>query len=561
MFAGPRWPRSWFRPLEMSGPRRAGSRRWRSSGTATLPWVPDASATTTEPGPGGVGPSGPADRLDPDLADQAAIREHASTPDRRVRRGLAWSLVNSVSGRLLTVGVGMVLARLLTPAEYGAYAAAFLVLAITQSMNELGVSVALLRSPDDPTPLAPTAVSLSLGTSAALYLCVAALAPMLARTLGAPEVTTVIRLVSLNLLLDAISSVPNALLSRSFRQGRRALIDIGAFFPGAGVSIGLAAAGWGPSSLAWGSLAGNVTAVVLVYVLAPVRPLPGWNRQHARQLLHTGIPLAATSLVYLATLNVDYVVVGRMLGSEALGFYVLAFNLSSWPASLLSISIRRVAIPGFAQMTNDAAALGRAFARSVGLLAAVVVLTALLLSMLAEPLVTLFYGRTWLRAVDVLRWLAVLGGLRVLLDLGYDVLVALGSTRLLLVVQIVWLAALVVALPLGAAAGDIVGVGVGHVIVAAAVTGTAYLAALRRAGVPLRPVLAAFVGPGIAGAVTAGVLAAGLRLSWGPWTTLVGLSAGATVLYAAMLAIRTENRPLVRRVVNRLAGSFVRRDP
>jgi lipopolysaccharide exporter len=141
------------------------------------------------------------------------------------------------------------------------------------------------------------------------------------------------------------------------------------------------------------------------------------------------------------------------------------------------------------------------------------------------------------------------------------VLVALGSTRLLLVVQIVWLAALVVALPLGAAAGDIVGVGVGHVIVAAAVTGTAYLAALRRAGVPLRPVLAAFVGPGIAGAVTAGVLAAGLRLSWGPWTTLVGLSAGATVLYAAMLAIRTENRPLVRRVVNRLAGSFVRRDP
>ena len=86
-------------------------------------------------------------------------------------------------------------------------------------------------------------------------------------------------------------------------------------------------------SLAYGSLAGNVTATALVLVLAPARPLPGWRRDDAVALLRVGLPLAGTSLVLLATLNVDYVVVGRQLGTTALGLYLLAFNLSSWPST------------------------------------------------------------------------------------------------------------------------------------------------------------------------------------------------------------------------------------
>lgn len=530
---------------------RPGRGRIRLGEVTVRSAVPAAGVVATDLSPAGRGPVLAVG--EPVVLPFATEPPPPNTPpEDRVRRSLGWSLLNSVSGRLLTVGVGMVLARLLTPAEYGNYAVALLVLTVTQSMNELGVSVALLRSTEDPTRLAPTAVTLSVGASTCLYLAIFAAAPSLARTLGAPAMVSVIRLVGVNLLLDAVSSVPNALLSHSFRQARRALVDLGAFLPGATVSVVLAAAGWGPSSLAWGSLAGNSTAVVLVYVLAPSRPRPGWDLEHAKQLLSTGLPLAATSLVYLSILNVDYVTVGRMLGTEALGFYVLAFNLSSWPSSLLSQSIRRVAIPGFAQMSHDAASLGRAFAKSLGMLAAVAVFASLLLSMLAEPLVTLFYGRTWLQAVDALRWLAVLGCLRVLLDLAYDVLVALGATRRLLGVQLLWIGVLIVALPIGAAVGGIVGVAIGHVLVAGVVTGTAYVLALRRAGVPVQPVLTALTGPLVAGAVTSAMLAFGLRLQWEPWAILPVLGLAATLVYAGVLALRRENRPVVGRIVARL---------
>ena len=83
--------------------------------------------------------------------------------------------------------------------------------------------------------------------------------------------------------------------------------------------------------------------------------------------MRVGLPLAGTSLVLLATLNVDYVVVGRQLGTTALVLYLLAFNLSSWPSNLLSIAVRRVAIPGFARLADERAELEPAFVKSLRL--------------------------------------------------------------------------------------------------------------------------------------------------------------------------------------------------
>ncbi len=145
-------------------------------------------------------------------------------------------------------------------------------------------------------------------------------------------------------------------------------------------------------SLAYGSLAGNVTATALVLVLAPARPLPGWRRDDAVALLRVGLPLAGTSLVLLATLNVDYVVVGRQLGTTALGLYLLAFNLSSWPSNLLSIAVRRVAIPGFARLADERAELESAFTRSLRALSVAGFLLAAPLAALAPSVLGVVYG-------------------------------------------------------------------------------------------------------------------------------------------------------------------------
>jgi len=470
---------------------------------------------------------------------------------RKVRAGVGWSLVNGVSVRLLTVGSAMVVARLISPQQYGVFAIGFLVLTALTSMNELGVSVSIVRWPTDPTDFAPTAVTLSMASSVLLYAVIVVVAPAVARLLGAPEATTVIRIVAFNVVLDGISSIPNAFLTRTFKQGRRTLVDLAAFVPSAGLSIFLVASGWGATGLAWGSLAGNVTAVIMVYALAPVRPLPGWRTSDARALVRAGLPFAATSAVYLATLNVDYVVIGHALGTAALGFYVLAFTLSSWPANLVSLSIRRVAIPGFSSLAHDAEALRKAFARSVHLVAACAVLMAVLLSMLAGPLVAIFYGSKWSPAVATLRWLAVLGGARVVLDLCYDVLVATGRGRSLLAAQAAWFVSLAIALPLAAAAAGIRGVGIGHVAVAVGIVGPVYAVALRHAGIPLRSVLSALVAPCVGGAVAVAILAAGAQLGLGPWTRLLLLGGAAAAAYGSVIALHPENRTVLKRVLAR----------
>lgn len=468
---------------------------------------------------------------------------------RKVRGSLKWSLVNAGSARLLSVLSGMVIARLVTPSQYGVYAIGFLVLAAITSMNELGVSVAVQRWPTDPREVAPTACTIAIATSVAIYVVIFFSAPVLASALGSPAATTVIQLIGLNAVLDGFSSIPNALLSRSFLQGRRTVVDLIAFVPAAVLSITLAAAGKGAIGLVVGSLAGNLAAVIAIYVVSPSRPRPAWNRQHARMLVRGGLPFAATSAVYLATLNVDYVVVGRVLGVTALGLYLLAFNLSSWPPNLISFAVRRVAIPGFAQIADDRPTLNRVFARSLHLVAAASVLIAVLMGTLAQPLIRIFYGPQWSGAVEALRWLAILGGIRVVLDLCYDVLVGLNRGKALLYAQLIWLVGLIVALPIAARLGGIRGVGIGHVIVACGLVAPVYALTLRRSGLSLKSVGAALAGPLAIGAGLVVLILGGMQLAPGPWVRLAVLGSGGAALYIAAMSLLRQNRTELSRLL------------
>lgn len=463
----------------------------------------------------------------------------------RVRSGMRWSLMNSAAARVLNVVAGLAIARLVTPEEFGTYAAGLLVMTALLSMNELGVSVAVIRWPEKVERVAPTAVTCAVGSSAVCFALAFGGAPVIASLLRAPEAATVIQVLSFGLLLDGLSTVPNALLMRSFRQRLRAIADLSGFLVGSLLGIGLAAAGWGAVGLACGLLVTNVITTLLIWWFAPTRPRPAWNSAHARKLVRYGLPPAATSMVLLAILNVDYVVASRVLGVTALGFYVLAFNVASWPWTLLSMSIRQVSMPAFSRLTDDRDGLEQAFARALTLAAGTAVLGSLLLVALAEPLVEILYGDTWLPAVAALRWLAVLGAVRVMLDLCYDLLIAAGRAGSLVRVQLAWLVALIVVLPVGAHLNGIAGVAVAHAIVAAALVVPLHLALLVGAGLRLRAVGRAAAPVGAA-AVAAGAFAlVASQIHAAPVWTLLVVGSLVTVIYVAVFAVANEGRAAV----------------
>lgn len=430
----------------------------------------------------------------------------------QIRKGVRWSFINTVVMRLGNFLTGVILARgLLGPRDWGLYAVGLVALAVLLSANELGVSLAIVRWDKDPKKFAPTVLTLSFGSSAILYLILFIAAPQFARLLGAPDATTMLRVLGTAVLVDGIACVPAGVLTRQFEQRKRMFIDATNFVISSGLTIGLAVAGFGAMAFAWGSIAGNVVALVGCAIAAPGYLRPGWNKEDARKLLAFGVPLAGASLLVLAMLNVDSIVVGAVLGPVQLGLYQIAFNVSSWPVRSVSEIARRVSFAGFSRVAESRAALSDSFGRGLALLMAAAVPACVLLAVMPKPVIYTIYGHRWIAASGALRFLALLGLLRVAFELAYDCLVASGRRKALIIVQGWWLVALIPVLIAAARSRGIAGVGLGHILVAGPAVAPLFMWALSNAGISPLVIAKACVRPFLGGALMAVVaLAVGM---------------------------------------------------
>ncbi|MET9018397.1 oligosaccharide flippase family protein [Actinopolymorpha sp. NPDC004070] len=406
----------------------------------------------------------------------------------RAFRAAGWSFVNTAVSRLGTLAIGIALARILGPQEFGTFAVAMVALLAILSFNELGVSLAIVRWPGDPKEVAPTVATISVVTSVAMYVVCYLGAPAFAAAMGAPDAAGVVRVLTFNVVINGVVAAPVALVQRAFRQDRKMIADQVNNWLGTAVSIALALAGMGAMSLAVGRLVGALTSGVLYVRFSPEPLRLGFDAGVARRLLRFGLPLAGSSMVMFAAGSVDQFVVGKVLGATALGFYVLAFNLSSWPVQMFSQPVRGVAPAAFARLQGDLPAMRRTFLSTAGLLAGLTLPVCLLLSGSAQPLIHFVYGASWSTAAHGLVWLALLGAFRILFELMYDYFVVLARTRAVFTIQLLWLIALVPALVVGARLGGIAGVGVAHILVAVVLVLPLYLWELHRHGIRLAAV-------------------------------------------------------------------------
>jgi O-antigen/teichoic acid export membrane protein len=398
-------------------------------------------------------------------------------------RALSWSFASTVLSRLSTIGIGIALARILGPKEFGTFAVALVALLAVLSFNELGVSLAIVRWPGDPREIAPTVMTIAVTSSALIYAACFFAAPAFARAMGDPHATVVVRLVTLSVIVSGVVATPVGMLQRGFRQGRKMLADQVTTWASALTSIGCALSGMGAMSLAVGQLTGALAGAVLFICFEPRALRPGFDRSRARALLRFGLPLAGSSIVVFAATNVDKLIVGAVLGPVPLGLYVLAFNLSSWPAAIFSLPVRAVAPALLARLQGDRQAMRVTFLSASGLLAAVTLPACVLLAAASTPLVRFLYGEVWAPAAPVLGWLALLGAMRILFELVYDYFVVLANTRVVFTVQVFWLLALIPALYFGVRVSGPVGAGAAQFAVALLVVLPMYLYELNRTGI------------------------------------------------------------------------------
>jgi O-antigen/teichoic acid export membrane protein len=466
-------------------------------------------------------------------------------------RALGWSFLNTAISRIGTLGIGIVLARLLGPEEFGTYAVAFVALAAVLSFNELGVSLAIVRWEGDPRAIAPTVTTISVAGSTLFFTAAYLAAEPFALAMGDPEATPVVRLLLVSVLVNGLVATPAALLQRQFKQGTRMIIDQVNVWSGAIISVALALVGLGAMSLAIGRVVGTLLSAVLFFVYSPLPYRLGWDRSVVRALLAFGLPLAGSSIIVFAVGYADQIIIGGILGATMLGYYVLAFNLASWPVSMFSQPLRSVAPAAFARLQHAPAEMSDAFLAIVRALTAVAVPVCFYIAGAASPIIRFVYGDVWAPAAAALTWLALLAAFRILFELAYDYLVVVKRSASLLVVQVVWLAALIPALALGASGGDIGGVGMAQFAVAVVVVTPIYMWRLAKSGVRAGGVLSrswlAFV-VGIIVFVAARLIAEYVESSFLAAAAggLIALAASGLLLYrqrASLVSLKRSGTP------------------
>jgi PST family polysaccharide transporter len=487
---------------------------------------------------------------------------------RKVGRGLAWGSAGGLVLRFGNVLVGIVLARLLAPEDFGVFALALAVQGVLVTVVDLGLSADLVRSAD-PRRLEPTVATLSLASGVLLAGAMALGAEPVARALGSEQAAPVVAVLAATLVVSAAGVVPYARMQRDFQQREIFATGLVDLVVGTVVTLALVLAGWGPMALAVSRLVAQPCATAAQFLLTRTRPRFGLDRTLARGAIAYGLPLAGANLVSIALLAVDKVVLARGAGEVALGYYVLAFNVASWPMTVIGQAVRPVALAAFARLDGrgqdppDADPGGRGGGGDGGLSLAVrltwagAVPVACLLGVLSTQVVVLLYGDRWLPAAAALTALAAFGAVRVLFDLMATYLIARGATRRVLGIQVVWLVVLVPALVVGARWWGSAGAGWAHVAVSVAVVLPLYLVAVRRSGADLRALAAAAWLPLLAAVPTvAGALVVSRAVAAPVPGLLLGGLAGALV-YTAIVG-----RPLLRDLrASRAVGVPARPDP
>ncbi|MFC4058787.1 oligosaccharide flippase family protein [Planomonospora corallina] len=490
----------------------------------------------------------------PESAAGTAPETAAPSIGRLAGRGLRWGVAGTLLTRAGSFLMGLVMARLLTPEDFGVYAVALAAMTILMTVKDLGVMAAVVQWRGGLEEVTPTATVLSFVSAIGLYAVFFAGAPYFAALAGAEEAAPVVRLLTAVILVEGFTAVRSAVLMRRFEQDKITMAIGAGFLANGTIAITLAAQGAGAFSFAWGQVTAAVIAGTIMFRQARLPLRLGFDRDVARRLLRFGIPSAAAIGIETMLLNAGYIVVGDIMGPIWLGYFLLAFNVSSWVPGVIGAAVRYVSVPGFSRLSeHDPAAFAEGVRRSSTALLATVLPVAMVMVALSHPLIALLYGERWDSSAGVLRFLALAMVTRMLTAFALDVLTGQGNTRAGMWMNVGHGVLLIPMLIAGTRLDGIRGAAIGQALAGVLVALPIAAFMLRRCGVPIRPIAASMLRPlaafGCGLAVTAGVN----WLTPGPALAELVLGAGAgLIVYVALVVPRQRLREVAGQVADRL---------
>jgi O-antigen/teichoic acid export membrane protein len=448
---------------------------------------------------------------------------------------LAWQGFQHAGVKVIFLSRTLILARLLSPDDFGLLAIAMVTISMLLSLTDFGMVPALIQRSHVDESHYNSAWTLGVLRGVIIAGIVFAVAPLMAAVFMEPRSTNLIRVLALRPLLEATASIGVADLNRNLRFRGLALISVATAAIDTMVAIGLARH-LGVWALVAGTLSGAVTGVIVSYLLMPRRPRLSLNRQATLSLIRYGRWVFVTGLVAMAGSSMLQAVISRQLGTVELGLYFLAAKLAFLPYEVASQVVGAVAFPLYARLQSNPGQSARAFRTLVLGMAALLFPIYALTIVLAPSLVHNILGPRWMGTGTAIQVLACASMMGLLTDATVPLLKGLGhphkvalleATQSLLLVSLAWYLADHYGLT-GAAAAWLPAVATSQLI-----SGGFVLSLLRQPFTGLRiPMMAIIAASGVGAAIALGVSAVLPGLGGFVTAVLLTLSATGLVLWS-----------------------------
>ena len=379
-----------------------------------------------------------------------------------VARGLTWTFIHTWGGQALSLVVFVVLARLLTPADFGLVALAAVFVALAQFIVDQGLGDALVQRREITAGHIDTAFWVSLATGSILMAITFLTAWPISALVNEPDLAPVLQVLSVTYFLSALTSVPIALLTRELAFRLLAIRAVASIMVGGAVGIGMAILGFGAWALVGQQVSAALVSVVLLWAATDWRPSMHVSAEHFRELFPFGIRVVGSDILGFVSRYADNFLIGVVLGTIPLGIYAVAYRILDVSQRLLVNVARKITFPALSRLQDDPGRLRRAYLRATRLGGVLLLPGYVGLALVAPELIVTLFGSKWAESGPVAAVLFLGGPVLGIQAFAGSLLYAVGRPDIVLRFRVIATVASVIAF--------LVAVGYGIVAVAAAFT-------------------------------------------------------------------------------------------
>ncbi len=367
---------------------------------------------------------------------------------KQARAGALWSGVDALGARLIQFIVGVILARLLAPSEFGLVAMLSVFIAVAQAIADGGFAVALIQKKELSQIETSSVLWANLGVSILLTALCFAGAPFAAEFYDEPKLTGIARALSFILVIDALSRIQASLLTRDLNFRTQAKVTLTAGLLSGITGIASAFAGLGVWSLVVQQLTTSTARTILYWSLSSWRPGTGFSLTALRPLFGFGSKMLASNILNQVFLNIYELVIGKMFDATTLGYYSRAARLQALPTSTLSAIYSRVTLPLFSQIQGENDRLEAAIRKVLQLNLLVSAPLMFSLAASADNLVPVLFTEKWNPCIPYFQLLCVFGLLQPIHSINLSALAASGRSDIFLTLEVIKKTSILVALAL-----------------------------------------------------------------------------------------------------------------